>query len=215
MDYQANKKSIFSLICIFLSSIFISCSQNSPSISITSFSIVYDYVNEQSYPDARMSVFIETAYDIRKAKSFSVKAVSNNYIWTAENPVIFENENTNFLGYSNFLLPVNEQFPNGEYEIKFTTKDENFVSTTLNINYYNDFYNITADKVEQRMKNLSYDKRLCIYDEVNTLIYFGDRTEEVSSKELMLHTYPNAKYYREAYVTRNTICMLPIQKLAD
>ena len=41
--------------------IFISCSQNTPELSTTDYSIVFDYENEEALPTARLTIFASSA----------------------------------------------------------------------------------------------------------------------------------------------------------
>ena len=206
------KNSIISFLSIVLISVFfISCSQNTPELSITDYSIIFDYGNEKDLPAARLSVFAASDSDVRRYEKIRVTSLDTGYIWETEDLERLENDDVQWAGCTNLVAPENEKLPVGKYEITYYNADEKECTVNLDVRYDIGFYDVVLSGLADYMAEKRGIEKIAIYDKEHILIYFGNRTEEFRTTRDIWNVYRDAEYYQVIWYTRDgrVICIEP------
>ena len=186
-------RSSFILLIAGLAALFISCSQNTPELTTTDYSVIFDYENDETPPEARLSVFASSASDVRRYEKIRIKSLDTGLYWEADNIACLESESIQWAGCSNLRAPENEQFPTGRYEITYINADEKECSVKLEIKYDAGLYEVLLSGLADYMKEKRGIEKIAIFDKEHIMIYFGDRTENFKT------TRDIWNYYRQAY----------------
>ena len=215
MQSQPGKISFITLIfaaCLgIFSGFFISCSQNTPEINSTDYSIVFDYSDENTVPLARLSVFVASSTDVRRCQRIKIKSLENGYYWDTREIALVESNDIQWAGCTNIVMPENEKLPTGIYEITYYNADEKEVSFTLDIKYDISIYDLLLEDLQPFMRKNRGIERIAVYDKGHILIYFGDRTEEFKTTRDIWNRYSNAATYQIIWYLQNgnIICIAP------
>ena len=204
------------LVSSFLFTLFslIGCSQNLPEIYQTQYSVVFTYKDEISHPTARLSIFVETGSDPRRCERMEIKSYSSDYIWNTKQISKIGTVDRKWAGNVNFIVPENERIPSGKYGVKYVSADENENITHITVVYDEAFYDSLASDVPNLMMFKGVEN-IAIFDENRTLLYLGEKTEELSTKGDIFNTYNDAVYYQDVWFSNDdsVICILPENKL--
>ena len=195
--------------------IFCSCSNNVPEISNAKLSIIFDYESYDSFPSARLSVFVEAASNPRRFESINVTSEKNELVWESSNIVLAENNEIKYCGLTNLVMPQNETIPSGAYTITFTQSDEEKKEIKTFLNYDKELYNTKGSDASDVMKRYVSSRMLTIYDSENNIIYYGPRTTEFSNARGIWNQYPKATEFQETWINSNgtVICNMPMEKV--
>ncbi len=208
--FTKNRKIRF-LFYVLVMGIFISCSQNTPELSTTDYSIVFDYENEETLPTARLTIFASSASDVRRYEKIKITSLETGFCWEADNLVRLEADEVQWAGYTNLVAPENEQLPTGQYEITYQNADEKECTVTLDIRYDVGLYEVLLSGLADYMAGKRGIEKIAVYDKEHILIYFGDRTEEFKTTRDIWNKYREAQYYQVIWYTRDgiVICIEP------
>ena len=213
------KKSIFiSLSVLFLLQIFmaVGCSQVTPELSEANYSIVFEYADEETFPDSRLSLFMESNTDISRYDRIKIKALENNYIWDFKDFSKIEYSDHKWAGATNLVVPENEMIPSGVYEVTYFNADEKETTVFVTIAYDNSIYDLTAEELVEKMQQNGASKKIAIYDDKDVLIYYGDKYNEYETARGIWNNYRQASYYYDIWCTSGNyeICIMPQQKVS-
>lgn len=188
-----------------------SCSQNTPELSATDYSVIFDYENEESLPSARLCIFASSASDVRRYEKIKIKSLETGYCWEADNLVRLESDDVQWAGYTNLAAPENEELPTGQYEITYQNADEKECTVTLDVRYDVELYEVLLSGLADYMAEKKGIEKIAVYDKEHILIYFGDRTEEFKTTRDIWNRYREAEYYQVIWYLRNgtIICIEP------
>ena len=191
IDLQRLKKnsSVLKSLGILLVSFFvISCSQVVPELMQPDYSIVFDYNDEVSAPEARLSLFYSSASDVRRYNRVTLVSLDTGYIWDT---------------------------PTGKYEITYINADEKECRGYLDISYDTGFYDVLLPELSEVMHKSNGIEKIAIYDEQYLLLYFGERKKEFQTTRGIWNQYPDAKIYQVIWYSRNgkVICIEPERKV--
>lgn len=199
---------------IILSLGFISCAQNVPEINGVNSSIVFSYSDNDSLPEARLSMFIQNRNDVRRCSRINVKAIESDYEWNTTDIKKIGYSDYKWAGNMTFAVPEGEVIPTGRYEISYFNADLNEDKVSINVYYDKNIYNMKADELDSYMESRG-EKKIAIYDSDFVLLYFGSKSDEFSTKESILKLYTNCMYIQDVWLTneKNVICILPMDKI--
>lgn len=211
MQNHSRKLSFISLLFAAFIGLFISCSQNTPEVYSTDYSVVFDYSDETTAPSARLTVFVSSGSDVRRYQRIKIKSLENGYCWDTQNITKLEADDIQWAGCTNLVMPENEKLPVGIYEITYYNADEKEVSFTLDVKYDIDIYELLLPDLEAFMRKKHGIERIAVYDKEHILIYFGDRTEEFKTTRDIWNRYSNAATYQIIWYLQNgnIICIAP------
>ena len=209
-------RSFFFLALTGLAALFISCSQNTPELSTTDYSVIFDYENDETPPAARLSIFAASVSDVRRYDKIRIKSLDTGIYWEADNIARLESENIQWAGCSNLVAPENEQLPTGKYEVTYINADEKECSVKLEVNYDIGLYEVLLSGLAEYMRAKRGIEKIAIYDKEHILIYFGDRTENFRSTRDIWNFYREAYTYQVIWYTPDgrVICIEPEKAVA-
>ena len=205
---------LFIFSCCSILWAFIGCSQNLPEIYQTEYSVVFTYKDEISHPSARLSIFVETGSDPRRCERLEIKSLSSDYIWNTKQISRIGTVDRKWAGNVNFIVPENERIPLGKYDVKYVSADESENETHITVFYDESFYDSFASDVPNLMMFKGVEN-IAIYDENRSLLYLGEKTQELSTKGDIFNSYNDAVYYQDVWFSNDdsVICILPENKL--
>ena len=199
------------LLITAISLFFISCSQVTPEISVTDYSIIFDYENEESQPSARLSVFAASSSDVRRYEKIRITSVDSGFSWETDKLARMENDEVQWAGCTNLFAPEDEKLPLGRYEITYINADEKECTVSLDVRYDVDIYEVLLSGLSEYMAEKRGIEKIAIYDKEHILIYFGNRTEEFKTTRDIWNNYREAEFYQVIWYTRDgrVICIEP------
>ena len=195
--------------------VFNSCSNNVPEIGNAKLAVVFDYESDDSLPKARLSIFVEATSNPRRFDSITVTNNQSEYVWESTDLVLATNNEKNFCGVTNFVMPENEEIPSGTYTVIFHQSDDEKKEIRRTLTYDKTLYETKAVDVPEVMKRAYSAKLLTVYDENKKILYYGTRTSELSDARGIWNNYRDAYEFQESWINVNgtVICNLPIQKV--
>lgn len=211
MHSRPKSYSFISLLFAAFFGIFISCSQNTPEITNTDYTVIFDYSDEDAAPSARLSLFAASESDVRRYQRVRVVSLETGYCWDTQIISMLEDENTQWAGCSNLVAPEDEKIPVGIYEVTYFNADEKECTVTIDVRYDIGFYDILLPALPDFMTENKGIEKIAIYDKEHILLYFGDRTEEFTTTRKIWNRYRNAATYQIIWYTNDgsVICITP------
>ncbi len=201
----------FSLSLAAIIMLFASCSQNTPEITSTDYSVIFDYTNDETLPEARLSIFASSESDVRRYQRIKITSLEAGYTWDTENITMLEAEDVQWAGCTNIVAPAEEKLPVGKYEVTYFNADEKEYTLTLDVKYDLEFYEVLLPALPEVMSKKRGIEKIAIYDKEHILIYFGDRTEQFLSTRDIWNQFRDASTYQIIWYTSNgnVICIAP------
>ena len=206
-----SKNILFSLFLSVAALFYISCSQNTPELSASDYSIIFDYVNEENTPSARLSVFAASGSDVRRYERIRITSLDTGLTWETDNISRMETEEVQWAGCTNLVAPEEEKLPVGKYEITYYNADEKECTVNLDVRYDIGFYDVLLNDLADYMADKNGIEKIAVYDKEHILIYFGNRTENFATTRDIWNTYREAEYYQVIWYSRDgrVICIEP------
>ena len=190
---------------------FISCSQNTPELTTTDYSVIFDYEGEDNLPTARLSIFASSASDVRRYERIRITSVDTGLCWEVDNLTRLENEEVQWAGCTNLVAPENEQLPTGQYEITYFNADEKECTVSLDVHYDLELYDVLLSGLAEYMAGKRGIEKIAVYDKAHIMIYFGDRTEELKTTRDIWNRYKEAESYQVIWYSADgtVLCIEP------
>lgn len=203
--------SLISLFFVAFTGLFISCSQVTPEIYTTDYSVIFDYRDEEALPSARLSVFASSASDVRRYERISIKSLDSGYIWDTWKIERLDTYDLQWVGCTNLIVPEEEKLPSGKYEVTYYNADEKECTVTLDVKYDIELYDVLLSELSEFMKKKHGIQKIAVYDKEHIMIYFGDRTEEFKTTRGIWNAYREAATYQVIWYAGNgsVICVEP------
>ena len=188
-----------------------SCSQNTPELTTTDYSVIFDYENEDLPPEARLSIFAASASDVRRYERIRITSVETGLCWEVDNLTRLESEDIQWAGCTNLVAPENEQLPSGQYEITYFNADEKECTVKLDVHYDLALYDVLLSGLADYMAEKRGIEKIAVYDKQHIMIYFGDRTEEFKTTRDIWNRYKEAEYYQVIWYSTDgsVLCVEP------
>ena len=211
MQYQSSLLKFSSLLFAALLVLFMSCSQNLPEVTSSEYSIIFDYTDDETPPEARLTVFSSSSSDVRRYQRIMVTSLETGWEWDTDVISKLAAEDTQWAGCTNLIAPEDETLPTGIYEITYYNADEKEYTLTLDVQYNLDFYDVLLPALPEFMAAQNGIEKIAVYDKEHILIYFGDRTSEFRTTRDIWNKYRDAETYQIIWYTisGNVICITP------
>lgn len=175
--------------------LFYGCSDASLEIGETRGSLVCEYNDEVSIPNVRLSVFSEVYSDVRRIDYFKIKNLKENFTWDSSSPIIFSASSRKWVGYTNFVIPDNTNFPDGIYFATCIDSQGNKIDGSFNLSYPYDLLKMNCKSAEKLLgKRIS--NFLLIYNSNNEVVYHGERKRNWRDDESIFKSNNNYAKYR-------------------
>lgn len=200
---------VYFLFCLLFSFIF-SCADTDPEIVNVQGYLIFDYQSQDEKPLVKLAAFVETSSDVHRVESINLKCLENNYSWQCSDPLIFANENCQWAGYTDFYLPVDENFKNGSYLLEYADAQEKTVSSSFSLSYPEENLKKQLKEITDDIKSSSIEE-ICVYDSAGTVLFYGLRRPSWKEDANIFSSIKNSSYFRISYVSNNdaTIYILP------
>ena len=210
-SFFTKSRTVLFLGVSILALLLISCSQNTPELTTTDYSVIFDYENNDLPPEARLSIFAASASDVRRYERIRITSLDTELCWEVDNLTRLENEDIQWAGCTNLVAPENEKLPTGQYEITYLNADEKECTVNLEINYDIGIYDVLLSGLADYMAEKKGIEKIAVYDKAHILIYYGDRTEELKTTRDIWNKYREAEYYQVIWysVDGTVICIEP------
>ena len=188
-----------------------SCSQNTPELTTSDYSVIFDYENEDLPPEARLSIFAASASDVRRYERIRITSVETGLCWEVDNLTRLESEDIQWAGCTNLVAPENEQLPSGQYEITYFNADEKECTVKLDVHYDLALYDVLLSGLADYMAEKRGIEKIAVYDKQHIMIYFGDRTEEFKTTRDIWNRYKEAEYSQVIWYSTDgsVLCVEP------
>ena len=205
----------FLILSILLSVFFLSCQQAVADIDQANYSVIFDYENEGQLPSSRLSLFIQSKSDVRRYERVQVTSKKSGYVWTYDDLTLFLENNQQWAGNTNLVVPENTEIPDGLYEVIYFNSDGKNDKVYITVDYDKFIYSLSSDEIESYMEKENAKKKIIIFDENGYILYFGDKTEEFDSVRGIWNKFSNAQSFQNIWEGKgNTvICIMPAQKV--
>ena len=202
-------------IPLFFIFLFLSCAQNVPKLESTRKSVIFEYESEDAFPIARLSFFVETDKNVRRADKILLKNEETQYIWELEDLILFESVDRFYCGITNIQAPMGEKIPSGKYIANYVQLDgqENQISSFLK--YDDKLYSMNYKEALEFFNDLILIKKIAIFDENNVLIHYGEKESKFETVRGIWNEYNNANYFYDVVFIKgnDVILILPRQNV--
>lgn len=215
MHLRSKAYSIITLFVAAFTALFISCSQNTPELDSKDYSVVFDYTSEETPPSARLSIFASSSSDVRRYQRIKIVSVETGYIWDTQFLSKLEADGMQWAGCTNLVAPEGEKLPSGSYDITYYNADEKEFSISIDVNYDTELYEVLLPALPEFMYKRQGIENLAVYDKEHSLIYFGERSELRTTRDIW-NSYREAETYQVIWYTPkgNVICVTPEKPVA-
>ena len=214
--FTSFKKTFFlSFLSLFFIYSFSSCSNNAPELNNATLSIIFDYDSYEELPKARLCVFVEASSNPTRFETIHVSSDKNELEWQSDDLILAENGQIKYCGLTNLVMPEKEIIPAGEYTITFRQSDAEEKQVKTKLRYEPLLYETIGSDVPDLIKHLFFTKMITIYDEEKNIIFYGQRTRELSDSRGIWNTFPTAAEFQESWINLNNtvICNMPMEKV--
>lgn len=195
--------SLFSLIlpCLVF---FYSCSDSAPKITSVNPCVVFEFDDEQSSPKVRLSIFASSESDIHRAAEIRAVSEESGLEWICREPrKITDGSKKNWVGYSKFIAPDGKNLPSGKYVFFYEDASGRECESFFSLNIRDEYFTSKSSDYPDLIKQ-SKSKKLAVYDESNSLVYYGDYKKAWKTESDALKDYPDAICYRICYATADS-----------
>lgn len=208
------KKSFFSLFLIncFLGLI-LSCSQNLPEINSINSTVIFDYENENTAPVIKLSVFTDLESDARRSEKLTVICKSTGYKWECNKPFVFKNGKKNYSGYTDFVMPENKVFQEGQYSLEYEDAAGEVKTSSFSVYFNKEIPDLKASEIEDFMKNHNGGHNLAVYNKDDVLIFYGSVTDDITSEEMIWKRFGSGQSARYVWTLNGTRVMVLLPKI--
>ncbi len=201
------------IFAMLLMLVFISCSDSNPSIAKVEHSLVFDYKDESSPPQVRLSVFVQPNSSVLRAKEISAVHEESGMEWLCQSPVVFHGgDGKDYAGCTSFVPPYNSELPQGIYYVFYRDKAGRECEAEFSVNFTADFALKNYDQLPNYV-SIPNNERIALYNSEGILIYCGKRREEWKDNAAILADYGTAEKMRVCYESGTLFFMLPFEPL--
>lgn len=180
--------------------------------------MVYDFKDEDSFPESRLSVFLQVEGNVRHGESILLASDESSLEWrcSGKDLVKIERGGNCWAGSCNFYPVKGECFPEGKYTVIYEDKAERESEMEFSLSYPE---KISACKVADIPDaiEIPYKKKIAVYSNKDELLFLGDKPLHWEDNEDVLMDYNNAWFTRVCYTfSKNTVyCLMPPVELGN
>lgn len=216
MNNGPKQNKLISLLIFLIPLVFIySCSSSSYSIPDVQIKLVVEYSNT-NVQTSRLSVICETTNDSRRFSTMTIHSAENNFFWSSQDLVKLKQSEKMYTGCTNFIMPENKPFPQGEYSVKLISYDENEIEVKKDFFYDSFFLGKTADEIHGYMVSVNAAHFISVYNNEDELIFHGEFLPEYEdNKRQIWNRFPKAAYYNEIWILpdQSVMCILKNEEI--
>ncbi len=204
--------SVFLLATLF----FTACSQSDPSVLSVTGSVVFDFADDESAPDTRLSLFVQTDTASQRADHITAVHTESGLTWQIPEPRLIAGSDKNWAGYTNLRPAPGDVIKNGSYSCLYVDAAGNEASTVVTVAYPEELLTATALTARDCIKT-AVTEYIALYTETDDLLFFNKRRSSWKSNADIAKDYRNAYTMRRCLVTANNgvVCLLPPEALKE
>jgi hypothetical protein len=190
-----------------------SCANSVPEVLSSSSTVVFDYHDEKSVPQVRLSVFTETGSDARRAARIRVASKSDEYEWTTGEPQLIGSDNRQWAGYTNFVVPDAGKITQGVYDLFYTDAEGRTVQNSFSVSYPEKLAGSKASAV-QSILGPAAKEMVAAYMADGTLVYYDARKPAWKDTDAIWNALKLASSIRLCWTSADgsVVCLLPDQE---
>ena len=201
-------------VCGILCFIAVSCADSEPRVVSAKGSVVFDYASEDSFPVARLAVFVQTESEVRRVSSVQVDSRESGYRWHISAPRMFKSGDRQWVCYTNLLPPEHDRVPQGAYDVRYIDAAGEEAEAGFTIAYAERLLRTKAEGVSAELPAAA-EESVALYNADDVLIYFGRRKDSWNERSGILRDYGTAAYLRRCISAdgERVVCLLPAEPL--
>lgn len=209
MDKPPTAKNIFSQSIIFLLLVFLSsCAMSVPEIVSVDAKVVFDYEDNESLPEQRLSVFTDMKSNVLRTASISVKEENSGYVWNLVYPTTISSSDKQWAGYTNLAPVPNTNIKAGMYSVTYTNALGDEVKSDFAIMYPEELNNSKALDVPRILGNIQKEN-VAVFSKDSVLLFYGQRKRVWETDERIFKEIDKSEYLRTCYSLGNVMCFMP------
>lgn len=209
MDKPPTAKNIFSQSIIFLLLLFLSsCAMSVPDIVSVDAKVVFDYEDNESLPEQRLSVFTDMKSNVLRTASISVKEENSGYVWNLVYPTTISSSDKQWAGYTNLAPVPNTNIKAGMYSVTYTNALGDEVKSDFAIMYPEELNNSKALDVPRILGNIQKEN-VAVFSKDSVLLFYGQRKRVWETDERIFKEIDKSEYLRTCYSLGNVMCFMP------
>ena len=191
----------------------ISCANSVPEILSSTATVVFDYHDEESVPQMRLSVFTETSSDAHRAARIRIASKSDEYEWITDEPQLIGSDNRQLAGYTNFVVPDADKITQGQYDLFYTDAEGRTVQNGFSVLYPEKLIDSKSSAV-QSVLGRTAKEMVAAYMADGTLVYYDIRKPEWKDTAAIWNALKTASSMRVCWTTADgsVVCLLPAQE---
>lgn len=209
------KKRFLLCLPIVLLFSFFSCSDATPELILASGSMVFDYEDEESFPRAKMAVFVQMDSEVQRADRLELESRVAGYNWRIDSPKLFRNGDKKWAYYTNILPPAHEMIPDGIYDFRYVDAAGEEALSSFMLSYPRELVETKAADVRSVLPAAT--ESIALYDKNNVLVFFGKARNNWTTNVAILRDFNNAIIKRRCLSADNNriICLMPEESLLE
>ncbi|WP_147612380.1 hypothetical protein [Treponema pectinovorum] len=215
--YLEKKSSLVFFVSLVFSFVFFAaCSSNENSVFSINPSVVFEYETQNSKPAVSLSVFIQTEDKAQRAVSLKITSKENSLSWFVENPVIFESDGKNWVGYPALKIPEGFQLENGLYNLVYTDAAGEEYFGNFMISYRKDLLESDFSSVREKA-GVNLSENYAVFDKEMNILYYGAKKKSWKSDDDIFKDFKNAYFLRKplSTVSGTLIFLTPVECIAE
>lgn len=202
------------LILFSFVSLFLSCSDSTPTINSVVSSVIFQFDDETSFPATRISLFASTN-EIQRVEQMRAINETTGLVWNIAAPRKFQSkDNVSWTGYTNLVPASGSSIPMGRYDLFYTDSAERECDANFYISYPKDYIEKKASDFPGAIQS-TYTTNVALYTVDGSLLFYGKKKKTWSTNEMILKDYMLADTMRICYGVSNdsVIIMMPRNKI--
>jgi hypothetical protein len=196
--------SIFPLLLLIFS-----CADSVPAIADAKLMAVFEFSAEGARPSMFLFEMVYPTSTIDFADSLLLTHPASGFVWKSINPLELRNNNVVWI-CSPRLAPYNneEGFAEGQYLATYTDTSGRVSERTVRLVFPQGLKTSTTQTVAALLPENTV-RKIAVYDEDENLLYYGERSDGVTTNDEIHSHYSTAFSYRECISTSgNTVTVL-------
>lgn len=207
-----------SLFLLATAIFFSSCANDDPESTLVEHKIIYDFKDEESSPEVRLSVFVALESKIQMGSSMKLVNEESGLEWNCSSTNLdkIELKDMKWVGSTKFVPVKNEMFPSGSYRVVYEDLAERECESSFELKYSENIAELKSTDIPTAIKS-SISKKIAVYSNEDVLLYFGEEPANWTSSDAIIMDYKNAFSTRVCYtLSNNTVyCFMPLVILGN
>jgi hypothetical protein len=200
--------SIFPLLLLIAS-----CADSVPAIADAKLMTVFEFSAEGAHPSMFLFEMVYPTSNIDFADSLRLTHPASGFVWKSINPLELRDNNVVWI-CSPRLAPYNNEdgFAEGQYLAAYTDTSGRVSERAVQLAFPEGLKTATAQTAAALLPENAVTK-IAVYDEDDNLLYYGERSDDMTANDEIHSRYPTAFSYRECISTSGnavTVLLPPV-----